>query len=97
MTQALTEVQMQSPDPEGLAAHWGRILGLSARRIAEGHAELALPNARFRFVRGEAEVMSGLTFRVADRARVCDAARARGYAVADDSFLLGGVNFYFTA
>jgi len=96
VTQALTEVEMQSPDPDGLAEHWGRILDLSPHKV-EGQAELALPNARFRFVSGEAEIMSGLTFRVADRARVCDAARARGYAVADDSFLLGGVNFYFTA
>jgi hypothetical protein len=93
VTRALTEVEMQSPDPEDLAEHWGRILGLSARKVAEGYAELVLPNARFRFVRSDAEIMSGLTFRVADVARVCDAARAKGYAVADNSFLLGGVTF----
>jgi hypothetical protein len=93
MTQALTEVEMQSPEPQGLAEHWGRILGLSARKVAEGHAELVLPNARFRFTAGESEIMSGLTFRVADVAKVCDAARAKGYAVSDDSFLLGGVTF----
>jgi hypothetical protein len=93
VTQALTEIEIQSPDPEGLAEHWGRILGVSARKVAEGHTELALPNARFRFVRGDNEIMSGLTFRVADVAGVCDAARAKGYAVADNSFLLGGVTF----
>jgi len=97
MTQALTEVEMQSPEPQGLAEHWGRILGLSARRIEEGQADLALPNARFRFTAGESEIMNGLTFRVADVAKVCDAARAKGYAVSDDSFLLGGVNFHLTA
>jgi hypothetical protein len=97
VTQALIEVEMQSPDPEGLAEHWGRILEVSARKVAEGHAELALPNARFRFVAGASEIMSGLTFRVADVAGICDAARAKGYAVADDSFLLGGVDFCFTA
>jgi hypothetical protein len=93
VTQALTEVEMQSPDPLGLAEHWGRILGLSMRKLAEGQAALALPNARFRFVTGASEIMSGLTFRVSDVASVCDAARAKGYAVANDSFLLGGVTF----
>src|SRR4051794_29685180 len=96
VTQALTEVEMQSPDPLGLAEHWGRILGLSARTIAEGQMELALPNACFRFVKGQSEIMSGLTFRVSHVAKVCDAARGKGYAVAEDSFVLGGVNFCFT-
>jgi hypothetical protein len=93
VTQALTEIEMQSPDPEALAEHWGRILGLSAHKVAEGGAELALPNARFRFAAGESEIMSGLTFKVADVAKVCNAARGKGYAVAADSFLIGGVTF----
>jgi len=97
VTQALTEVEMQSPDPEGLAAHWGRILELSPRKVGDGEAELVLPNARFRFVKGEAEIMSGLTFRVADVATVCDAARTKGYAVSENSFLLGGVTFRLVA
>ena len=97
VTQALTEVEMRSPDPEGLGEHWGRILGLSATEVGEGRAELMLPNARFRFVKGENETMSGLTFRVADVAKVCDAARAKGHAVAGNSFLLGGVTFRLSA
>jgi len=97
VTQALTEVAMQSPDPHGLATHWGRILGVSARTSEAGEAELVLPNARFRFVAGDSEIMSGLTFRVADVAEVCDAARKKGYAIADNSFLLGGVRFHLTA
>jgi hypothetical protein len=97
VTLALTEVEMQSPDPQGLAEHWGRILGLSARKVAEGEAELMLPNARFRFVKGGSEIMSGLTFRVADVANVCEAARAKGHAVAGNSFLLGGVTFRLAA
>ena len=28
VTQALTGVEMQSPDPQGLAEHWGRIIGI---------------------------------------------------------------------
>ncbi len=97
VTQALTEVEMQSPDPQGLAEHWGRILGSPARRREGGEMELKLPNGRFRFVQGESEIMSGLMFRVSDVARVCDAARTKGYAVSDHSFLLGGVTFRVAA
>ena len=85
---------MQSPDPAGLAAHWSRIIGTPPSKTAAGEAELRLPNASFRFVRGENEIMSGLTFRVVDVAKVCDAARARGYSVSENQFVVGGVNFH---
>jgi hypothetical protein len=97
VTRALTEVEMRSPEPDGLAEHWARIIGLSARKVGDGEVELVLPNARFRFVKGESEIMNGLTFRVADIAKVCATARAKGYAIADNSFLLGGVNFRLAA
>jgi hypothetical protein len=96
VTQALTGVEMQSPDPQGLAAHWGRIIGVDAGR-ENGVPELRLPNATFRFVKGESEIMSGLEFRVGNVAAVCDAAKARGYAVTGSEFLLGGVTFRFVA
>jgi hypothetical protein len=88
LTQALTGVEMQSPDPQGLAEHWGKIIG-----VATDGTELKLPNATFRFVKGASEIMSALEFRVADAARVLDAARSRGLAVAGNAFLLGGVTF----
>ena len=96
VTQALTGVEMQSPDPAGLAEHWGRIIGVPVGKSAR-EAGLRLPNASFRFVPGNSEIMSGLTFRVADVARICDAARANGYAVSDNAFLLGGVMFRVAA
>src|SRR3954462_3738957 len=89
LTQALTGVEMQSPDPQGLAEHWGKIIGVAPN----GAAELKLPNAAFRFVKGDSEIMSALEFRVADVARVLDTARAKGLAVAGNEFLLGGVTF----
>ena len=88
---------MQSPEPAGLAEHWGRIVGIPVSKNANGEPELKLPNGPFHFVKGENEIMSGLTFRVQDVAKVCEAARAKGYAVAGNSFLLGGVNFHLTA
>ena len=97
VTLALTEVEMESPEPAALAAHWGKIIGIPVSTGRNGDPELMLPNAAFRFVKGAADIMSGLTFRVADVAKVRDAASARGHAVSGDSFELGGVTFRLTA
>jgi hypothetical protein len=97
VTQALVGVEMQSPDPAGLAEHWGRIIGVDATRGADGGTELKLPNATFRFAKGADEIMSGLEFRVGDVAKVCDAAKARGYAASGKEFFIGGVNFRLSA
>jgi hypothetical protein len=88
VTQALTEVEMQSPEPLALAAHWGRILD-----VPVSGGELRLPNCTFRFVAGDSEIMSALTFEVADVAKVSDAASKKGLNVAGDDFSLGGVAF----
>jgi len=50
-----------------------------------------------RFVQGESEIMSGLTFKVADVAKVRDVAKAKGCPVSGDSFQLCGVTFRLAA
>jgi hypothetical protein len=97
VTQALIGVEMQSPDPAALAAHWGRIIGFPVSINGSGEAELSLHNCSFRFVQGTREIMSGLTFRVASPVAVCEAARAKGYAASGRSFPIGGVTFYLAA
>jgi hypothetical protein len=97
VTKALIGVEMQSPQPEDLAAHWGRIIGIAVSSGHDGAPELKLPNCSFRFVAGAAEIMSGLTFRVADVASVRHAATAKGYEVSGDTFLIGGVTFQLAA
>ena len=79
--------------PQGLAAHWGKILGIAVT----GDVELKLPNASFRFVKGASDLMTGLTFRVADVAKVRDAAKAKGCKVSGDGFDLCGVRFSLVA
>jgi glyoxalase-like protein len=96
VTQALTEVELQSPDPAGLAGHWATILDLPPRTNSDG-LQLDLPNARLRFTHGPSEIISGLTFRVTNREEVREAARARGYAVEYNKFMLGGVMFSLVA
>ena len=97
VTQALTGVEMQSPDPQGLAEHWGKILGVAVSKGAGGAPELKLPNACFRFVKGASDLMGGLTFKVADIAKVRDAAKAKGCQVSGNGFDLCGVTFSLTA
>jgi hypothetical protein len=97
VTQALIGVEMESPEPRALAAHWGRIIGIPVSTGKAGDPVLALPNCEFSFVKGASDIMSALTFRVADIAAVRDAASARGHAVASDSFALGGVRFRLVA
>ena len=97
VTLALTGVEMQSPEPQALAEHWGRIVEMPVSVTASGEAELKLPNCSFAFVKGKSEIMSGLTFKVADVAKVLEAAKARGRAVSGNSFELGGVTFALTA
>ncbi|WFU20738.1 hypothetical protein [Bradyrhizobium sp. CB3481] len=93
VTLALTEVEMQGPDPQGLAEHWGKILKISA----SNGPELKLPNASFHFVKGGSDLMSGLTFKVVNVAKVLDAAKAKGCKVSGNSFDLCGITFKLVA
>jgi hypothetical protein len=93
VTQALTSVEIQSPDPQGLAEHWGKLIGVAP----SGDVELKLTNATFRFVKGASEIMSALEFQVTDVAQVLHAAKAKGLAVAGNEFLLSGVTFRLAA
>jgi hypothetical protein len=88
---------MQSPEPLGLAEHWGRIIGIAVTSNQRNEPELKLPNADFHFVKGATDLMSGLTFRVRNIARVCESAAARGCTVANNAFRLGGVTFRLVA
>jgi hypothetical protein len=96
VTSVLTEVVVTSPDPQGLADHWGRIIGIPPVGTKAG-SEIALINCKIRFVEGDNEIMSALTFRVRDPAAVLDAAHAKGHAVTGNSFFLSGVDFQLTA
>jgi hypothetical protein len=97
VTTALLAVEMTSPDPQDLAAHWGRILDIAPGKDFGGDDRIVLVNGTLRFVKGASDAMTGLTFRVTDVAAVCAAAQARDCVVANDSFVLGGVTFHLTA
>jgi hypothetical protein len=97
VTQALIAVEMQSPDPRDLAQHWGRILGIAPTVGADESVAIKLPNGVLNFIKGNADAMTALTFKVADIARIRDAAKAKGLPVTGDGFALAGVDFRLVA
>ena len=96
ITLALTDVKMESPEPDALAEHWGKIIGVAVTRGDDGTPMLELLNARFAFMKGPVDLMTGLAFEVADIAQVRERARAKGCKVKGDSFDLCGVTFTLT-
>lgn len=97
VTRSLHGVEMQSPDPRGLAQHWSRIIGIPVSNADGGDAEIVLVNGRLRFVSGANEIMSGITMQVSNVDAVLATAKAKGYAVNGNAFLLGGVDFRLVA
>jgi hypothetical protein len=93
-TLALVGVELQGPDPEDLARHWSRIIGVDVSRGEHDAPQIVLPNAYLRFMPGGHEALTGLTFKVRDVAQVVDAARTRGSPCGGEHFLLGGVTFH---
>jgi hypothetical protein len=92
---AISGAELQSDDPERLAAKWSEILRKPAR-AGDGQWRIDVDNASLRFVpvrddRGEG--LGGIDLLVAEPDRVRDVAKARGLAVTDRSVLIGGVRF----
>jgi hypothetical protein len=95
-TKALVETEIETPAPEELARHWGKILELPVRGGRhDARIELA-DGGVIRFVPapdGKTECLGGLRLAVADVRRACAAAEVRGYEVGNNSFHLAGVHF----
>ncbi|MGN6310829.1 MAG: hypothetical protein ACTHNN_14905 [Xanthobacteraceae bacterium] len=96
VTQALLGIELQSPDPAGLARHWSAIIGAPVSAAGNGDPEIVLLNGRLRFVAGADELMTGVVMQVRDVDAVLSAAKAKGHAIDGNSFLLGGVAFRLT-
>ena len=94
IVRTIAAAEVQSPEPEALAARWGEIVELPVERDASGHPSLRLANATIRFVPdsdGRGEGLGGLDIRVADRQRLLAAAKRRGCQVSDDLVHVGGI------
>jgi hypothetical protein len=91
-------IEVQSPDPDDLAAHWARIIDAPLARNARGEPTLQFELGGVRFVRaatGAVERMDALHIDVADAPQVLAAAQRFGCPAdgsgADSGFLLSGV------
>jgi len=91
-------IDLHSPDAAGLAAHWARIIDWPLTHNMAGEPTLRFELGAVRFVSapaGSAERLAALHIEVADAARTCAAARARGCASEEDArgagFVLAGV------
>jgi len=89
-------VELQDPDPVGLAELWGKVADLPIEREGE-RLHMALNNARVTFVEatdGRGPGLSGITISCADRERILSEARARNCFVSDEQVDIGGVHWY---
>jgi hypothetical protein len=94
--QALVGVELQSDEPEQLAARWGGILLTPVTKVSNAEWRLSVDNATVRFVpinddRGEG--LGGVDVQVREPDKVKDIARERGLTVSRDFILIGGVRF----
>lgn len=95
IAQFVTGAELQSSDPEKLAAKWSEILRKPAQQI-DGEWRVDVDNASLRFVfekDGRGEGLGGIDVQVADRNQVQDAASRRGLSVANGTVNIGGVRF----
>ena len=88
-------VELQGPDPVGLAELWGRVAGLPVARDG-AVLSMALNNVEIRFVEatdGRGYGLGGLDLKVADRGRILAEAKKRGAYVSDQQVDICGVRF----
>ena len=97
---AIRCIDVVSPQPDDLAAHWARIIDVPLQRDANGDAGLHFDLGGVRFTRapdGTAERLDALHVDVDDAQRVMAAARAVGCSTegagVDQGFVLAGVRF----
>ncbi|MFV0281203.1 MAG: VOC family protein [Rhodoblastus sp.] len=93
-TRRLLAIDVETPDPAGLAAHWADIVQLPAGADRDGAPFLRFAEAAIRFVQaadGTPERIGAMTFACADPAGVLARARSRGYAPMNGAFHLAGV------
>jgi hypothetical protein len=99
-TRAILGVEIQSDEPQALAARWGEVLGLPVTRRADGPPCIELDGGHVRFVIAGDERGPGIAcIRVALRAPAAahERARERGRVDADGRVTIGGVRFDLVA
>lgn len=91
VTRTMTEIEIESPDPEGIAAHWARIL----ERPLGADRTITTEMIGIRFVKGmdARETLRTIVVDIADRPALERAAAARGIKIKENALELCGVRF----
>lgn len=92
-TRSMTGIEVASPDAEGLARHWARIID---RPLSADGRTIALDQSMIRFIdapAGARETLAHLVLDVTDPAAMLARARQAGLPVSERGFDLGGVTF----
>jgi hypothetical protein len=85
-------IEIESPQPDDLAAHWSRILETPIT-LDHGLATMRLEQNTIQFLEGRVEVLSAIRVQVKDLGTTIERALSCGLRVEQGSFHLGGVNF----
>jgi hypothetical protein len=96
VVRAIAAAEIQSPEPDVVAARWSEILELPVERDPKGRPALHLQNASLRFVKdadGRGEGLGALDVVAVDRKRLLDAAERRGRRVSDNQVMVCGMRF----
>lgn len=100
LASGVPQIDVQSPDPAGLAAHWARIIDVPLEANPRGEPSLQFELGSARFVQAPAdspERLDALHVEVPDAARTLAAARGAGCQDGDvepaAGFLLAGVRW----
>lgn len=96
VARAITGAELQSEQPEELAARWGEILQRPVEPIDDGY-RVAVDNAELRFVPardGRGDGLGGIDVHVADRKVVHQRAAEQGLSRDGDCVIVGGVRFH---
>jgi hypothetical protein len=91
---AIAAAEIQSPDPDKLAARWSEIIQEPVARDAAGNLAMKIDNATVRFVPaadGRAEGLGGLDLAATNAKAARDAAQARGLLREDGVIAIGGM------
>ena len=97
VTQALTSVEMESPEPEVLAAHWGRIIGIAVSRNAKRRARAEAAQCQLPFCEGACRYHERADVQGRQRRKSAGCRQGEGMQGVGDSFELGGVTFHLVA
>lgn len=98
LVQGIPGIEVETPEPAGLAAHWSRLTEVPVARDADGRPSLRFDLGAASFIEtpgGSPERLAALRVDVQDPLAACTAARAAGLPVEGDGvaarFLLCGV------